>query len=168
MLSIVYYHHQAVIAAALWMISTQHMRLLLVLMFWILQRVCHILVLVFTCMLDGAEAWEAALRTYEQSIDRIEVQITARLRDRLGAAKTANEMFRVFSKFNALFTRPRVQGAIKEYQTQLIERVKQDIAALQDKFFVKIAFGKTEAAVVSQLRDLPPIAGMRSYDMWLM
>ncbi len=43
-------------------------------------------------------------------------------------------MFRVFSKFNALFFRPRIKGAIQEYQTQLIERVKEDIRALHDMF----------------------------------
>jgi hypothetical protein len=38
----------------------------------------------------------------------VENQIIARLRDRLGTARNANEMFRVFSKFNALFVRPKV------------------------------------------------------------
>jgi len=59
-------------------------------------------------------------------------------------------MFRVFSKFNGLFIRPKVssfpsilldisqhllqiRGAIQEYQTQLIESVKEDITRLQDK-----------------------------------
>jgi len=59
----------------------------------------------------------------------VENSIIARLRDRLATAKTANEMFRVFSKFNALFVRPKIRGAIQEYQTQLIENVKTDIAS---------------------------------------
>jgi hypothetical protein len=42
----------------------------------------------------------------------------------LGTAKNANEMFRIFSRFNALFVRPHIRGAIREYQTQLIQRVK--------------------------------------------
>ena len=41
-------------------------------------------------------------------MSRVENQIIARLRDRLGTARNANEMFRVFSKFNALFVRPKV------------------------------------------------------------
>jgi hypothetical protein len=41
----------------------------------------------------------------------VENQNIARLRDRLGAARNANEMFRVFSKFNALFVRPKVWKA---------------------------------------------------------
>ena len=45
-------------------------------------------------------------------------------------------MFRIFSRFNALFVRPRIRGAIREYQTQLIQRVKDDIVQLQEKFKV--------------------------------
>ena len=67
----------------------------------------------------------------------METRITARLRDQLGTAKNANEMFRIFSRFNALFVRPHIRGAIREYQTQLIQRVKDDIEALHDKFKVK-------------------------------
>ena len=40
-----------------------------------------------------------ALRRYEERIDRVETRITARLRDQLGTAKNANEMFRIFSRF---------------------------------------------------------------------
>ena len=46
-------------------------------------------------------------------------------------------MFRIFSRFNALFVRPHIRGAIREYQTQLIQRVKDDIEALHDKFKVR-------------------------------
>lgn len=43
----------------------------------------------------------------------MENQIIARLRDRLGTARNANEMFRVFSKFNALFVRAKVFRYLK-------------------------------------------------------
>lgn len=85
---------------------------------------------------EGAEAWEAAMKRYDERIDRVETRITARLRDQLGTAKNANEMFRIFSRFNALFVRPHIRGAIREYQTQLIQRVKDDIESLHDKFKV--------------------------------
>ena len=78
-----------------------------------------------------------SLVRYDERIDRVETRITARLRDQLGTAKNANEMFRIFSRFNALFVRPHIRGAIREYQTQLIQRVKDDIEALHDKFKVK-------------------------------
>ena len=73
---------------------------------------------------------------YEERIDRVETRITSRLRDQLGIAKNAGEMFRIFSRFNALFVRPHIQGAISEYQTQLIQRVKDDIETLHNKFKV--------------------------------
>ena len=86
---------------------------------------------------EGGEAWDAALQRYEERIDRVETRITARLRDQLGTAKNANEMFRIFSRFNALFVRPHIRGAIREYQTQLIQRVKDKIAALHETFKVR-------------------------------
>ena len=106
---------------------------------------------------EGQEAWRFAMEQYDNSIDRIEVQVTAKLQDKLGACRNANEMFRVFSKFNALFYRPKIRGAIQQYQNQLIERVKDDIKGLQEKF--KHGYPKSEAYKMSQLRDLPDTAG---------
>lgn len=87
----------------------------------------------------------------------METRITARLRDQLGTAKNAAEMFRIFSRFNALFVRPHIRGAIREYQTQLIQRVKDDIEALHEKF--KIQYPQSKAYKMSGVRDLPPVAG---------
>ncbi|XP_074612492.1 cytoplasmic dynein 1 heavy chain 1-like isoform X2 [Acropora palmata] len=106
---------------------------------------------------DGTEAWEGAVKRYDERIDRVETRITARLRDQLGTAKNANEMFRIFSRFNALFVRPHIRGAIREYQTQLIQRVKDDIEALHDKFKVQYPYSK--ACKMSKVRDLPPVSG---------
>lgn len=58
--------------------------------------------------IEGSEIWVAAENAYNERVARVENQIIARLRDRLGTARNANEMFRVFSKFNALFVRPKV------------------------------------------------------------
>lgn len=90
-------------------------------------------------------------------LDRVEARITAHLRDQLGTAKNANEMFRIFSRFNALFVRPHIRGAIREYQTQLIQRVKDDIEALHEKF--KVQYRPSKSSRLSEVRDLPPIAG---------
>ncbi|OCH94192.1 dynein heavy chain [Obba rivulosa] len=106
---------------------------------------------------DGNEIWVAAENAYNERVARVENQIIARLRDRLGTARNANEMFRVFSKFNALFVRPKIRGAISEYQTQLIDSVKEDIKRLHDKFKTQYRF--SEAYHMSQMRDLPPISG---------
>ncbi|XP_016305378.1 LOW QUALITY PROTEIN: cytoplasmic dynein 1 heavy chain 1-like [Sinocyclocheilus anshuiensis] len=106
---------------------------------------------------EGVEAWEAAMKRYDERIDRVETRITARLRDQLGTAKNANEMFRIFSRFNALFVRPHIRGAIREYQTQLIQRVKDDIEALHDKF--KVQYPQSQSCKMSHVRDLPPVSG---------
>ncbi|KAJ0063304.1 hypothetical protein NL108_015773, partial [Boleophthalmus pectinirostris] len=106
---------------------------------------------------EGVEAWEAAMKRYDERIDRVETRITARLRDQLGTAKNANEMFRIFSRFNALFVRPHIRGAIREYQTQLIQRVKDDIESLHDKF--KVQYPQSQACKMSHVRDLPPVSG---------
>jgi hypothetical protein len=60
-------------------------------------------------MIEGTEIWVTAENAYNERVARVENQIIARLRDRLGTARNANEMFRVFSKFNALFVRPKVR-----------------------------------------------------------
>lgn len=48
-------------------------------------------------------------------------------------------------------------GAIAEYQSQLIDSVKEDIRLLHDKF--KSSYGQSEAHQMSQLRDHPPVSG---------
>ncbi|KAF8588444.1 dynein heavy chain protein 2 [Ramaria rubella] len=106
---------------------------------------------------EGTEIWVTAENAYNERVARVENQIISRLRDRLGTARNANEMFRVFSKFNALFVRPKIRGAIQEYQTQLIDSVKEDIKRLHDKFKTQYRF--SEAYHMAQMRDLPPIAG---------
>lgn len=95
--------------------------------------------------------------SYEERIDGVETRIAARLRDLLGTAKSANEMFRYFSRFNALFVRPHIRGAIREYQTQLINRVREDIEALHEKFKNQYRFSR--AYRLCKLRDIPPVAG---------
>lgn len=66
-------------------------------------------------------------------------------------------MFRIFSRFNALFVRPHIRGAIREYQNILIQRVKDDIEALHEKF--KVQFAQSKSYRLSVVRDLPPVAG---------
>ncbi|KAF9889413.1 hypothetical protein FE257_007314 [Aspergillus nanangensis] len=106
---------------------------------------------------EGTQSWIQEEIAYNERTSRVENSIIARLRDRLATAKNANEMFRVFSKFNALLVRPKIRGAIGEYQTQLIENVKQDITSLHERF--KQQYGHSEAHAMAQLRDLPPVSG---------
>lgn len=107
---------------------------------------------------EGTQIWVQAEMTYNERTSRVENSIIARLRDRLATAKNnANEMFRVFSKFNALLVRPKIRGAIAEYQTTLIDNVKHDISGLHERF--KNQYGHSEAHAMAQLRDLPPVSG---------
>lgn len=106
---------------------------------------------------EGTRLFTQAETAYNERISRVENSIIARLRDRLAIAKSSNEMFRVFSQFNTLFVRPKIRGAISEYQTQLIENVKTDISKLQDRF--KQPYGHSETHAMAQLRDLPPVSG---------
>jgi len=55
------------------------------------------LVDIFDINKEGSQQWENAVKEYESRIDRVESQITLKLRDKLGAAKNATEMFRVCS-----------------------------------------------------------------------
>lgn len=82
---------------------------------------------------QGTEMWNKAEQQYQERTARVENSIITKLRDRLATAKSANEMFRVFSKFNALLVRPKIRGAIGEYQTQLLDNVKRDISALHER-----------------------------------
>lgn len=106
---------------------------------------------------EGERVWMQAEAAYNERTARVENSIIARLRDRLAVAKSANEMFRVFSKFNALFVRPKIKGAIAEYQVQLMNNVREDIDSLQQRFTHQ--YGQSEAHGMAQLHDLPPISG---------
>ncbi|OXA50597.1 Dynein heavy chain, cytoplasmic [Folsomia candida] len=106
---------------------------------------------------EGQDVWDGAVRRYNERVDTVEAKITAALREQLATAKSANEMFRIFARFNALFVRPQIRGAIREYQTQLIQRVKDDIEALHEKF--KTQYSLSKAYRMSELRDIPPVSG---------
>lgn len=106
---------------------------------------------------EGTEIWSAAEQAYNERVSRVENTLIARLRDLLGQAKSAREMLRVLSQFNSLFVRPKVRGAVQEYQQQLLQSVKMDIQALHDKF--KAQYRPSKANYLSQLRDVPEIAG---------
>ena len=69
---------------------------------------------------EGTEIWVAAENAYNERVARVENQIISRLRDRLGTARNANEMFRVFSKFNALFVRPKVNIVTDRHQNSVL------------------------------------------------
>ncbi|ODH44999.1 dynein heavy chain, cytoplasmic [Paracoccidioides brasiliensis] len=106
---------------------------------------------------EGTQIWIQAEASYNERTSRVENSIIARLKDRLATAKNATEMFRVFSKFNALLVRPKIRSAISKHQSELIELVKNDIAKLHERF--KHQYGNSQASPMAQLRDLPPVSG---------
>ncbi|KIJ97184.1 hypothetical protein K443DRAFT_681739 [Laccaria amethystina LaAM-08-1] len=46
---------------------------------------------------EGTEIWVTVENAYNECVSRVENQIVARLRDRLGTARNPNVMFKVFS-----------------------------------------------------------------------
>ncbi|KIK50397.1 hypothetical protein GYMLUDRAFT_253036 [Collybiopsis luxurians FD-317 M1] len=83
------------------------------------------------------------LAAYElvKRIDVLDVSVEGtEIWDRLGSARNAGEI-----------------GAIQEYQTQLIDLVKEDIKHLHDKF--KTQYRSSSSYHMSLMRDLPPISG---------
>lgn len=111
----------------------------------------------YSYLLDGTTQWISAESMYTEKIQRIENQLIDRLRINLLRCKNATEMFRVFSKINALLVRPKIRSAIQEYQNQLIENVKEDIKMLQDKF--KMNYIDSQASKMAKLRDIPQVSG---------
>ncbi|CAC9696072.1 dynein heavy chain, putative [Plasmodium sp. DRC-Itaito] len=106
---------------------------------------------------NGEDNWEKAKLSYESKVNRVESQITFKLRDQLGGAKTSAEMFHAFSKFNPLFFRPKIRGAIQEYQNTLIQIVVDDLRKLQ-MIYIN-GYLKSDSQKVSTIRDIPLVAG---------
>ena len=67
-------------------------------------------------------------------------------------------MFRVFQIFNALFTRPRIRGAIQEYQIQLLIKVEKDIEILRDKLLNNQNQDQHQSSVLNRIRGFPEIS----------
>lgn len=63
-------------------------------------------------------------------------------------------MFKVFSIFNVLFSRPRIRGAIQEYQNQLLGQVKKDIEQLKEKLIAENMKDQT----LTRVRDFPRVS----------
>jgi len=100
-------------------------------------------------------SWETSKKNYDDKIEKIENEITKQLKDKLASCNNANEMFKVFNQFNALFIRPKIRAAIQEYQTRLLETVRKDIESLKTKFLSD----KQTSITMSRLRDIPPVSG---------
>lgn len=105
----------------------------------------------------GKEVFEATKRKYEADVDSVEKTIINKIREKLGAASDASEMFRVFSKFSSLLKRPEVKSAIFEYQDTLIKSFNSDLEELRDKF--KGTYSNSGSKIIAQFYDIPDLTG---------
>ena len=71
----------------------------------------------------GEDTWVGTKNAYDLSIERVDSHHKPSHRSAC-ATVNADEMFSVFAKYNALFFRPRIRGAMKQFQMRLIETVK--------------------------------------------
>ena len=116
---------------------------------------------VLNMSIEGENRWQKAKKKYNLKIDRIEEEITTQMRDRLASAETTNEMFRTFSKFNALFSRPRIRGAIQEYQNQILTSIKKDIKEFRNRFLTK--YNTSEVCKMYKYRHFPSLSGLLTW-----
>ena len=107
--------------------------------------------------LEGQAAWASARHLYEMRLERSEERITRLLEERLGNAKTAEEMFRVFAVFNPLFFRPAIRNAVNSFRTALVKNVREDVKRLQEKF--QLRYDESLERATADIRDIPPLSG---------
>ena len=105
----------------------------------------------------GAKVWRSARLAYDQRIERVEEKIKNNMVRELTACTSSDQMFEVFGRYNKLFYRRTIKGAIHSYQRQLIESVKKDIMHLQEKF--RSTYSRTEACHMAHVRDFPQVSG---------
>jgi dynein heavy chain 1 len=67
---------------------------------------------VLDCSPLGSGAWASSVLLYEKKLEKVEDHVTRILEQRLSKAKSADEMFRIFSAFNPLFVRPTIRNAV--------------------------------------------------------
>ncbi|CAF1453141.1 unnamed protein product, partial [Rotaria magnacalcarata] len=113
---------------------------------------------ILECSPEGTAVWTNTIKVYEERIEKVERRITTRLREQLAKARNASEMFQIFARFHDLLVRQHIRNAIREYQTQLIQRVKIDIDKLHEKF--KAKYSASKAMKMSRITvDIPITTG---------
>ena len=131
----------------------------------------------------GETAFASALEGYDRKVDAIEEHLARLLRDKLAACKVrktptmkacilfchvivdntsfhrqdAEDMFRVFARFNPLLTCSSVCVAVKEFQLQLMNTVGQAVQKLQLKFTHN--YESSSASTIASIRGIPPVSG---------
>lgn len=112
---------------------------------------------ILNCSKEGSIVFNATKAKYEAEVDVVEKTIINKIRERLGAAANASEMFRVFKKFSSLLKRPQVKSAIIEYQKTMVKSFKDDLNELREK----MGSGYTESGsnLIAEFYDIPDLTG---------
>ena len=105
----------------------------------------------------GTAVWTNVRSMYEKRLEKAEERVTRLLEDRLSGADSADDMFRIFSTFNALFFRPAIRNAVNSFRTTLVKNVREDVARLQEKF--RMRYDDSLERVTANIRDIPPLSG---------
>ncbi|KAH3681221.1 hypothetical protein WICPIJ_007804 [Wickerhamomyces pijperi] len=108
----------------------------------------------FTSTHSSKSPWSLAKRVYEKRLESVEDGIISDLKISLEKTTSSNEMFSVFSNFQSLLERPRIRGAVHDYQSQLLAIIKGEIDELQSTFNNK----SLDFSQLAKLRDFPSVA----------
>ena len=106
---------------------------------------------------EGEATWYSLRNEYNKKNEKIESQISNFLRDKLATATNSNEEFRIFSKFNKLISRQRIQNAIQEFQSKLVVSISQNLKDLKDKLL--IGYQRVNCSYMSKIKGIPDISG---------
>ena len=106
---------------------------------------------------SGVSAWNSLKQVYEKRLEKTEDRITKLLEERLNQAKSADEMFKIFSTFNPLFFRPSIRNAVNSFRVNLVRNVRDDVKRLQEKF--RFRYDESLEKTTSDLHDIPPLSG---------
>ena len=106
---------------------------------------------------EGETTWYSLRNEYNKKTEKIESQISNFLREKLATATNSNEEFRIFSKFNKLISRQRIQNAIQEFQSKLVVSITQNLKDLKDKLL--IGYQRVNCSYMSKIKGIPDISG---------
>ncbi|AMD19130.1 HBR229Cp [Eremothecium sinecaudum] len=102
---------------------------------------------------NNAAKWANAETNYNQRVSLLENKLVSMLKRKLDECSTSEAMFSIFEKYRPLMKRPRIQGAVREYQHELLNNVKEDL----DKIRRRLSSQKWNNEV-SRLNDIPPVS----------
>lgn len=105
-------------------------------------------------VIEEEKVWKQLKRLYEKRLESVEYGIIQDLKSSLEEALNSNEMFQIFERFQPLLERPRIRGAVHDYQSRLLSIVKAEIEELQKAFNHK----QIDFKQLSIVRDYPEIA----------